>query len=116
MSGVEILTSQEVAVEFGFNEPAFWIVAGIIFVVSILIGAIGSIHDGDIDCFLLCSIGGVFIASIFGTIVGAIFEEPAEYQTQYQVTVSDEVSMNEFYERYEVIDIDGKIYTVAEKE
>lgn len=35
---------------------------------------------------------------------------------QYQVTISDNVSMVEFNERYEVIKVQGKIYTIVEKE
>ena len=33
----------------------------------------------------------------------------------YQVTFDDSVSMNEFNEQYEILDIDGKIYTVKNK-
>ena len=35
---------------------------------------------------------------------------------QYQVTISDNVSMVEFNERYDVISVEGKIYTIVEKE
>lgn len=37
-------------------------------------------------------------------------------QTKYQITVDDSVSFNDFMERYEIINQDGKIYTVIEKE
>ena len=35
---------------------------------------------------------------------------------KYQVTISDNVSMVEFNERYEVISVEGKIWTIVEKE
>ena len=35
---------------------------------------------------------------------------------QYQVTISDNVSMVEFNEKYDVIKVEGKIYTIVEKE
>lgn len=35
--------------------------------------------------------------------------------TEYQVTISDEVNLNEFNERYEIIEQNGKIYTIKEK-
>ena len=40
---------------------------------------------------------------------------PTNYETQYKVTISDEVSMNEFNEKYEIINQEGKIYMVREK-
>lgn len=38
-----------------------------------------------------------------------------KYETQYQVTVDDSVSMNEFQNKYEIIKVEGKIYTVKER-
>ena len=38
-----------------------------------------------------------------------------EYETHYKVTISDEVEMNDFYETYEIVEQDGKIYTVRER-
>lgn len=38
-----------------------------------------------------------------------------KYETRYQVTVDDSVSMNEFQNKYEIIEVDGKIYTVKER-
>lgn len=34
---------------------------------------------------------------------------------EYKVTISDEVSLNEFYDKYEIVDQEGKIYTIKEK-
>ena len=43
-------------------------------------------------------------------------EAPAtEYATEYKVTIDDSVSMNEFMDKYEIINQEGKIYTVREK-
>ena len=38
-----------------------------------------------------------------------------KYETRYQVTVDDSVSMNEFQNKYEIIEVEGKIYTVRER-
>lgn len=38
-----------------------------------------------------------------------------KYETHYQVTVDDSVSMNEFQDKYEIIEVEGKIYTVKER-
>lgn len=43
-----------------------------------------------------------------------ILKEPSGV-VEYQVTIDDNVSMNEFNDKYEIIKVDGKIYTVREK-
>lgn len=37
------------------------------------------------------------------------------YETRYQITIDDSVSMNEFQSKYEIIEVEGKIYTVRER-
>lgn len=42
----------------------------------------------------------------------------ASYKTgkyEYKVIISDEVSLNEFYDKYEIVDQEGKIYTIKER-
>ena len=46
--------------------------------------------------------------------VGCLIPEK-KYETQSQVTVDDSVSMNEFQDNYEIIKVEGKIYTVNER-
>lgn len=38
-----------------------------------------------------------------------------DYETRYQVAVDDSVSMNEFQSKYEIIEVESKIYTVRER-
>ena len=38
-----------------------------------------------------------------------------KYETRYQVTVDNSVSINEFQNKYEIIEVEGKIYTVRER-
>ena len=38
-----------------------------------------------------------------------------KYETRYQVAVDNSVSMNEFQDKYEIIEVEGKIYTVKER-
>lgn len=59
---------------------------------------------------ILCGITGLAIALNLNN-----FKEPTG-KYEYQVTIDESVSMTEFYERYEVIDVEGKIYTIREKE
>jgi hypothetical protein len=84
--------------------------------VCIIIGVIGIL---TIDYEKIQKIVIVFfVAGAIGTIVsviGAFIPTDRIADTRYQVTVSDEVTLNEFYEHYEVIAQDGKIFTVREK-
>ena len=38
-----------------------------------------------------------------------------DYETRYQVTVDDSVTMSEFQSKYEIIEVEGKIYTVRDR-
>ena len=115
MSGVEILATEKVASETIFNWGAFWITFGIIFVILLSL-AIGAIRDKCINIGVSFIVVGLIAASVFGALIGQLGEKPVAYKNQYKVTISDEVSMNEFSERYEIIDQEGRIYTVEERE
>lgn len=84
-------------------------------------------------CTLICMILGLFLDlfndfsdGILGTIAGSIvgiFAYAIIFQCifpvkfiKYKVTISEEVSMVEFCDMYEIIDVDGAIYTIREKE
>lgn len=117
MNGVEILASNEVAIEYDFNWTAFWIVGGITLSIVTIIGIIswvtGECSFGIIpSLFVVGLCGGIML----GGLIGEVLSKPTKYTTEYKVTVSDEVSMVEFNERYKVIDQDGKIYRVRERE
>lgn len=116
MQGVEILTSTQVATEWAFNRDAFWITAVIVLVVFVVYGVISAIRHDDYGFIALTVILGVLSGFVVGTYVGYILlPTPSNYETQYKAIISDEVSMTEFLEHYEVIDQDGKIFTVREK-
>ena len=116
MNGVEILTSAQVATEFAFNWTVLWIFVGIIsgfvFFLSFVTTAANNLEWW---IALIIWIVITCILCMLGVIAGTLDKTPTTYETQYKVTISDEVSMTEFYEHYEVIDQDGKIFTVREK-
>lgn len=118
MSGVEILASNEVAIAWAsWNWTNFWIVIGIAFGVALFVGFIAGLSEMDITfgliIFLMIFIVG---GGILGILVGTSTGEPIEYETQYKVIIDDTVSMNEFIEKYEIVEQEGKIYTVRERE
>lgn len=111
MSGVEILAMEEVASRCGFNWLVYFIA---IVCIVIIFGFIGFFAgDKKINFFTFGALIGFFISLPIGTLP-AFAASPIEYETHYKVTISDEVFMNDFLERYEIVDQEGKIYTVRE--
>lgn len=116
MTGIEILATREIATEFAFNWNAFLIMFSVILGMFVLIGIFISLASHNWSNL----IGGIVAGAAIGMLIGvwfgdAVLRIPVTYKTQYKVTISDEVSMNEFLEKYEIIDQEGKILTVRER-
>lgn len=116
MTGVEILTSAQVAVDAAFNWIVFWgtIAISIIIAIGIIIDLRSDLNFNLTDKVIVFFLSIMF-GLIFGYLGGWICTTNEIYETRYNVTISDEVLMKDFYEHYEVIDQDGKIFTVREK-
>ena len=117
MNGVEILATEKVVSEYSlcFSWDLFWgmylTVLGFFIFISILY-----LMAGHVEIGLGLIIISIFAGALISFIIANYTQEPIAYKNQYKVTISDEVKMNEFYEKYEVIDQEGKIYTVEERE
>lgn len=61
------------------------------------------------------SLIAVFFLLILEILTQSIKGKEIDY-IEYKVTIDDSVPMTEFYQRYEILDQEGKIYTVKEKE
>ena len=103
--------------------PVFWIVFGITFVIGGAIALVCLLKDfcGDNKVLVVIIITVVCLTTVLSTFMGGLFAngilpKAAKYETQYKVTIDDSVSVNEFNEKYEIIDQEGKIYTVRERE
>lgn len=74
----------------------------------------------DIDLFgvivtiptFVC-LGVFFIALMLSCVTS---KEVPNGKYEYQVTITDDVKMKEFNSKYDIIKVDGKIYTIREKE
>ena len=119
MNGVEILSAQEAVAATAFNWSVFWISVGV-FLVGMIALAIYMIYDNgrgmDWSTLIFCIVVGLVGGCLVGFLFGILFDEPIEYETHYKVTIDDSVSMNEFLDKYEILDQEGKIYTVRERE
>lgn len=118
MNGVEILAAQEVAIKYNFNSTVFWIIFGVVCSIFIIAGICENIKYCIWIHLGAYTVMGLIIGSFVGVLLGFIcfiFGTPNKYETQYKVTISDEVLMNEFNEKYEIVEQEGKIYTVKER-
>jgi purine-cytosine permease-like protein len=108
MDGVTILAENAI---YELSKIQLMIIVGL-FALGIVCMIIGGIHS---DSALLCII--VSMIMIFAAIIYAIVMEPKTFvEYEYKVTVDETVRFNEFQEQYEVIDQEGQIYTVVERD
>ena len=117
MTGVEILAVKEVVAATAFCWPVFWAILGVFLIGMTILGLYLNYAEYlGIGIAIFCIILGLISGTLIGALGGGLLAEPTEYETEYKVTIDDTVSMNEFLERYEIIDQEGKIYTVREKQ
>ena len=88
-----------------------------VFFIIALIGSIAFFIIATVtqeDAWFTGIILSVLIGLMIGVGCGSCFFVNEE--TQYQVLINEEVSMTEFNERYEIVDQEGQIFTIREKE
>lgn len=115
MNGVEILSSAEVVTATACNTNAVGIGIIVTIVVMAIIGSFVAWNEGDGSYVFLFILFGIVISSLTAVTIATATSYPIEYETQYKVTIDDSVLMQEFNEHYEIIEQEGKIYTVREK-
>ena len=105
LQGVEILSQKVVPITEPNNFILVfgWIIAIILFIAITI----------KVDAALGVSIFFLIFTISFG-LSNCILQKTGEY-TQYKVTISDTVNFVEFNEKYEVLEQDGKIYTIKER-
>ena len=111
MTGVEILSSETI---YNTNLPECCVGIGLGFaVVFVALTAF---------CIAYEKYFGVILSALFVVVSMIIACMGGTYSTtdinhiEYKVTIDDSVSMNEFLDKYEILDQEGKIYTVKERE
>lgn len=108
MNGVIILNSYESLTNFGsillMSILCAWFLAAAILALFALLKY--GCNSWKEPAFLV-------ICVVLTIVCGCLIPED-KYETHYQVTVDNSVSMNEFQNKYEIIGVEGKIYTVRE--
>lgn len=110
MTGIEILSVETI------DDSAFLIFFGILSmcIMALLLGfVISALLERDYGAAIVLTLLAIF-ALVAAT--SAFVEASEAPRTYYKVTIDDSVSMNEFIEKYEIIQTDGKIYTIIEKD
>lgn len=113
MTGVEVLSVQNVTTGYVYNWTAYAIAFIVIFVVSTGIAVL--IYGKRPEDIIVSMILGCIVAAFFAMLPTQVVSSK-KYETQYKVVVSDEVPMNEFLSKYEIISQEGRIYTVRSLE
>lgn len=108
MVGIEILNSFEVPIGYAFN----WTAAGIVFGIFLILGiwGFGPFRYRHWEILIVSTIFGILLA-ILG---GSSFQIPNEFETHYEVLLSDKITLTEFLEDYEIVGQEGRIYTIRE--
>lgn len=111
MTGVEILSSETI---YNSILPEWCIAIGFILLIGLVIPLSVCLANGKTVWAIICII--LMIGSFLATILSDVENKHSINHIEYKVTIDDSVSMNEFLDKYEILDQEGKIYTVKERE
>lgn len=101
----------------GSDDFAVGIVFGILSIVLLITEIVKCIYEEEVNVPIIFIILGTVLVGVFCFSMAAYsYEASHKEYTYYQVTISDEVTFNEVYEKYEVIKQEGEIFTIREKE
>ena len=111
MSGVEILSSETI---YNTILPEWCIALGLILGIAFMAATIFTFIDDYNILGCICLV--MMIASIIVACLADSKRKTDISYIEYKVTIDDSVSMTEFMDKYEILDQDGKIYIVKERE
>lgn len=118
LEGVTILNQFEVVTKTVFNWSAFWVGVLIAVGIALIVGIIYGLQENSFSAFMVMFITiSLFGSALIGCLSGyQICPKPVEYETHYEVSIDANVNLQEFMDKYEIIETRGLIYTVREKE
>lgn len=117
MNGVEIL-NQTTIYQTDYYWSILWAFVGAGFLISLSVSIYNWAQYGFDGAFIVRIILVTTVCALIGFLATGISEHDTDTvdHIEYQVTVSDDVNFNEFAAKYEILDQEGKIYTVKERE
>lgn len=115
MEGITILATNSI-----YMEPSFLahlgLVVGMAGAIVFAVVALGDRSWADtIETIVFSGLAIVFLA--LGILSWKVIEKQTSVFShyEYKVLIDDSVSLNEFNEKYEIVDQEGQIYTVIER-
>jgi hypothetical protein len=110
MEGIQVLSQSEVynAGDGGFIGVAIFVVFFIVSIGWFFLTLSEKEYGKSIAAFFAILLTGFFVT------IGIIASNKTH--VEYKITISDQVKINEFNQKYNVISQEGKIYTITEKE
>ena len=109
MNGITILNSYESLTNFG--SILLMSILWASFLAAAIVALFALLKYG---CDSWKEFAILVVCVVLFIVCGCLIPED-KYETRYQVTIDDSVSMNEFQDKYEIIEVEGKIYTVRER-
>lgn len=115
MEGIEILKTIEI------TTIQSWIVYGIIISLGIAIIAAITLHESEVDStpsIIACFVVAIaVVAFVFFMMAAIIAPEKSTGEYKQIMRVPDNISLNEFYEKYEILSKEEytNVYTVKER-
>ena len=106
MEGITILATN--VINNGDFLTGIIAIIGSIVMIGMILWSIAETNSYGFLAFL------VFVVLLLGFGITQITDKTTF--VQYKITVSDDVSLNEFDDKYEIVSRDGDIYTVVEKD
>lgn len=114
MAGITILGSEVVMT----THPLFLTFGAVgvgLLISAIILGTIFKNHKKDLGLKLMLLFGVLGTIVAFGGMGWASINKVEDY-VKYDVLVSEDVSFQEFYDKYEILEAKGQVYTVKEIE
>lgn len=111
MEGITIL-SQNLDYAGRILGGVFTLIFGGMFVLGAFLFCL-SIKEKAYPLSILFGVFLIICGLVSGLGIASIFAKPT---TQYKVTIDKKVSLKEFNEKYEIVDQDGEIYTIVERD
>lgn len=116
MNGIEILNKVPIYEATSFSI-VFFLLLGIIAIVGyFLIGCRSDLVSiiGLCSCPIsFCLLMTVWVASVTLDKIPILTEESGRYE--YECIINDDVSFKELYDKYEIVEQNGKIWTIRDK-
>lgn len=121
INGITLLNAIPVTDHSHIISTIFWMIIGMAIITLIMFWIffeidLNTMKDTEVEANIF---GGAFCVTLVCALIMAIIWSCSEVPTgeyRYQVTIDEDTNFVEFYEKYDLIEQEGKIYTIELKE